>query len=134
MTHGRAWGTLNTSQQQTKGNEMAATTVTEFKTMPCTRCAGSGRIAQFQHRNGGECFRCGATGVDPVMHAVEREMSDAEVVASLANFGFEVMLTEREVSMDEVSGDDYLALFLTDDEVAAKAQAMQGARMMLAAI
>lgn len=100
--------------------------------MPCSRCAGSGRIAQFQHRNGGECFRCGATGVDPVMKVVDREMTDAEVIAALAKFGFEVMLTEREVG--DVSADDYLALFLTDEEVAERAQAMQGARMMLAAI
>lgn len=113
---------------------MAATTITEFKTMPCSRCAGSGRIAQFQHRNGGECFRCGATGIDPVMKAVEREMTDDEVIEALAKFGFEVQLNEREVKMDEVSEDDYFALFMTEEEVAARAQAMQGARMMLAAI
>lgn len=108
---------------------MAATTVTEFQAMPCSRCAGSGRIAQFQHRNGGECFRCGATGIDPVMKAVERDMTDEEVVAALAKFGFEVMLAEREVDMN-----DFSSLFLTDEEVASQAQAMKGARMMLAAI
>lgn len=108
---------------------MAATTITEFQAMPCSRCAGSGRIAQFQHRNGGECFRCGATGIDPVMKSVERDMTDDEVISALAKFGFEVMLTEREV--DE---NDFSSLFLTDDEVAERNQAMQGARMMLAAL
>lgn len=31
--------------------------------MRCPRCAGSGFLPQFQHRKGGECFACGATGV-----------------------------------------------------------------------
>ena len=59
-------------------------------------------------------------------------MADDEVISAMAKFGFEVLLTEREVS--DASADDYLALFLTDEEVAARNQAMQGARMMLAAI
>lgn len=29
----------------------------------CPRCAGEGRLSQFMHRNGGECFLCGGTGV-----------------------------------------------------------------------
>lgn len=29
----------------------------------CPRCAGSGYLPQFQHRKGGECFACGASGV-----------------------------------------------------------------------
>jgi hypothetical protein len=29
----------------------------------CPRCSGSGYLPQFQHRKGGECFACGATGV-----------------------------------------------------------------------
>lgn len=32
-------------------------------TTPCPRCAGTGRLAQFQHRKGGECFGCGGRGV-----------------------------------------------------------------------
>lgn len=32
-------------------------------TAPCPRCAGTGRLAQFQHRKGGECFGCGGRGV-----------------------------------------------------------------------
>jgi hypothetical protein len=111
---------------------MAATTITELQAMPCSRCAGSCRISQFQHRSGGECFRCGATGVDPVMKAVERDMTDEEVISTLAKFGFDVMFAEREAGY--ASEDDYLALFLTDEEVAERAQAMQGARMMLEAL
>lgn len=106
---------------------MAATTVTEFKAMPCSRCAGSGRIAQFQHRNGGECFRCGATGVDPVMQAVERDMTDTEVFAALAAQGFEVLPFSEEP-------EGMMGLFLSDEQVARKAYAAEGARMMLAAI
>lgn len=67
---------------------MAATTVTEFVAMPCSRCAGQGRIAQFQHRNGGECFRCGATGIDPQMREVERNMTMEEIIAA---FPFEII-------------------------------------------
>ena len=29
----------------------------------CPKCSGTGRLPQFQHRNGGECFLCGATGI-----------------------------------------------------------------------
>lgn len=29
----------------------------------CPRCMGEGRIAQFQHRKGGECFTCGGSGI-----------------------------------------------------------------------
>lgn len=29
----------------------------------CPRCMGSGRIAQFTHRKGGECFLCGGSGL-----------------------------------------------------------------------
>ena len=29
----------------------------------CPKCAGRGYLPQFQHRKGGECFACGATGV-----------------------------------------------------------------------
>ena len=29
----------------------------------CPRCAGRGYLPQFQHRKGGECFLCCATGV-----------------------------------------------------------------------
>ena len=106
---------------------MAATTVTEFKAMPCSRCAGSGRIAQFQHRNGGECFRCGATGIDPVMQAIERDMTDAEVITALAQFGFDVIAFDEEP-------EGMMGLFLSDEQVARKASAAEGARMMLASI
>lgn len=84
--------------------------------------------AQFQHRNGGECFRCGATGIDPVMKAVEREMTDDEVIDALEKFGFEVQ------PFDEDGEDGFMGLFLSDEQVARRDEAMQGARMMLAAI
>lgn len=29
----------------------------------CPKCGGEGRIAQFSHRKGGECFLCGGSGV-----------------------------------------------------------------------
>ena len=29
----------------------------------CPKCMGEGRIAQFSHRKGGECFACGGSGV-----------------------------------------------------------------------
>ena len=29
----------------------------------CPRCAGEGRLSQFMHRKGGECFLCGGSGV-----------------------------------------------------------------------
>jgi hypothetical protein len=29
----------------------------------CPRCMGAGRLAQFTHRKGGECFLCGGSGV-----------------------------------------------------------------------
>ena len=35
----------------------------ERDAMRCPRCMGEGRIAQFTHRKGGECFLCGGSGV-----------------------------------------------------------------------
>lgn len=35
----------------------------ERAAMRCPRCMGEGRIAQFTHRKGGECFLCGGSGV-----------------------------------------------------------------------
>jgi hypothetical protein len=29
----------------------------------CPKCMGEGRLSQFMHRKGGECFTCGGTGV-----------------------------------------------------------------------
>jgi DnaJ-class molecular chaperone len=29
----------------------------------CPRCMGEGRLPQFAHRKGGECFTCGGSGV-----------------------------------------------------------------------
>ena len=36
---------------------------TEAARLRCPKCAGEGRLSQFMHRNGGECFLCGGTGV-----------------------------------------------------------------------
>lgn len=29
----------------------------------CPKCMGEGRLSQFSHRKGGECFTCGGSGV-----------------------------------------------------------------------
>lgn len=31
----------------------------------CTKCNGKGKILGYSHVHGGDCFRCGATGIDP---------------------------------------------------------------------
>jgi len=105
------------------------TTVTEYTARPCSRCSGAGRIAAFQHRNGGECFRCGATGVDPTMIETTREMTDAEVIAALDARGFKIV----DVSPARPVTGDYLTdLFMTDEEVEAKTAIMAMARSLLA--
>lgn len=35
----------------------------ERAAMRCPRCMGEGRLSQFMHRKGGECFLCGGSGV-----------------------------------------------------------------------
>lgn len=40
-----------------------AARLAERAAMRCPRCAGEGRLSQFMHRNGGECFLCGGSGV-----------------------------------------------------------------------
>ena len=62
---------------------MATTTVTELKSRSCIKCGGHGFLSAFQHRKGGECFRCGASGTDPVMVEMTRDMTDEEVLAAL---------------------------------------------------
>lgn len=42
--------------------EMAAAARAKIENA-CPKCAGRGYLPQFQHRKGGECFACGATGV-----------------------------------------------------------------------
>jgi hypothetical protein len=112
-----------------KGKREMQTTITEFTARPCTRCAGSRFISQFQHRKGGECFRCGASGIDPQMIETTRDMTDAEVLAALADAGFPVMFTER-----AETGNFLTDLFPTADEMTAHAATMAGARLVLAAI
>lgn len=101
-------------------------TITEFRSIPCTKCSGTGRIPQFSHRNGGECFRCGATAIDPVMLSTTRELSDEEVVAALEMAGFPIVSTE--------APEGFMGIMLSDAQVAAQAEAMIGARLLLAAI
>jgi len=40
-----------------------AARIAELAAMRCPRCMGEGRISQFSHRKGGECFLCGGSGV-----------------------------------------------------------------------
>ena len=40
-----------------------AARIAEKEAHRCPRCMGEGRIAQFTHRKGGECFLCGGSGV-----------------------------------------------------------------------
>ena len=35
----------------------------ERAALRCPRCMGEGRLPQFAHRKGGECFLCGGSGV-----------------------------------------------------------------------
>jgi hypothetical protein len=104
---------------------MASLTVAEYKPLVCAKCGGAGRVSAFQHIKGGECFRCGGSGTDPVMVEAERQLTDDEVLAALARAGMPVAFPEREVN----SLDD---LFLSDDEVANHKQLMAGARIALA--
>jgi hypothetical protein len=40
-----------------------AARVAERAAMRCPRCMGEGRIPQFTHCKGGECFLCGGSGI-----------------------------------------------------------------------
>lgn len=42
--------------------EMAAENATRAA-LRCPRCMGEGRLSQFMHHKGGECFLCGGSGV-----------------------------------------------------------------------
>lgn len=105
------------------------TTITEYSRRHCSRCGGEGRISAFQHRKGGECFRCGGSGLDPVMVETTRAMTDEEVLAALAAAGFPVIFAER-----PATGDFLADLFLSPDELAERAAVMAGARAFLAAL
>ena len=107
---------------------MTTTTVTEYTARLCSRCGGAGRIAAFQHRNGGECFRCGATGVDPKMIETTREMTDAEVIAALDARGF-VIVDFTPARSD--TGDYLTDLFMNDEQVEAEKTVMTMARLLL---
>jgi hypothetical protein len=101
-------------------------TITELRSIPCTKCSGRGRIPQFAHRNGGECFRCGATSIDPVMVATTRDMTDDEVVSALDMAGFPIIVP--------AAADGFLGLFMSDAQIDARVTMMSGARSFLAAL
>lgn len=103
------------------------TTVTDYKPRTCGKCGGSGTLSSYQHHKGGVCFRCAGTGNDPQMIAVEREMTNAEVISALETAGFPIMRT-----MSAPTGDEVLDLLFPLEEITP--DAMTGARMMLAAI
>ena len=102
------------------------TVITEYKARNCTKCGGKGFLSSFQYNKGGECFRCGASGTDPIMVEVSRKMTDSEVVAALEVAGFPIIRTAAEPTgtfLDEL----FPFAAMTADE-------MTGARMMLAAL
>lgn len=65
---GEADATAETPAQQA-AREIAEMTaeraarIAEEVARRCPRCMGEGRLAQFTHRKGGECFACGGTGL-----------------------------------------------------------------------
>ena len=104
------------------------TTITEYRKTICPRCFGRGYLPQFQHRKGGECFACGATGHGQPQ-PYERPMTDDEVIAALAEHGFTIIETTR-----AETGNWLVDLFGTPEEQAEHAETMKGARILLAAI
>lgn len=103
------------------------TTATEYKARFCGKCGGAGVLSGYQYHKGGVCFRCGGTGNDPQMIEVERDLTDAEVIAALETAGFPIMRT-----MAAPTGDEMLDLLFPLEAITAAE--MTGARMMLAAI
>jgi len=95
------------------------TTVTEYVARPCCKCGGAKFLSAFQHIKGGECFRCGATGEDPVMASIERPMTYAELCAVSEAQGFPVVRPE--------TGDWLVDLFASPEEI-------EGLRQFVAAL
>ena len=103
-------------------------TISELVSRPCIKCVGLGFLSAFQHYKGGECFRCGASGNDPVMKEVIREATDDEVVAEMNAYGFDVIFNEPEANPEA----DWLeALFGSEEYQRERAEAMNGARVAL---
>lgn len=113
-------------ETDTNGDTDMNLTITKFRSIPCSKCGGRGFLPQFQYHKSGECFRCGTSGFDPVMLPTTRDMTDEEVVAALEFAGFPIVSTE------EPAG--FMGIMLSEAQVAAQAEAMIGARLLLAAI
>ena len=103
------------------------TIITEYKAQSCIRCSGKGFLSSFQYHKGGECFRCGATGVDPAMKEVSRDMTDAEIIAALETVGFPIIRTAA-----EPTGESFLDMLFPFKEITA--DEIAGARLLLAAV
>lgn len=103
---------------------MAKTTITEYADRPCYKCGGAGYLSQFQHRKGGECFACGATGKGASVVVGERDMEYHEIVAELRLRGIEIV----DLNSVEYTEDNFLEMFNFDPAI------VEGSRMMLAAI
>lgn len=106
---------------------MAKTTITEYADRPCYKCGGAGFLSQFQHRKGGECFACGATGKGASVVTGERDMEYHEIVAELRLRGIEVVDTTPRA---EITDDNWMTeLFRPIDPAV-----IEGARLALAAL
>jgi hypothetical protein len=97
-------------------------TVNTFKTVECSRCGGTGRIASYQHIKAGECFKCHGAGTEQA--ATVRYMTDSEVLAALEERGFPVLMHTPKGT------GDWLADMFTSSEVLN--ETMLGARLLLA--
>ena len=103
-------------------------TVTEYKSTPCARCGGQGSIPYFRHVKAGECFACRGTGLG-VPVAIERPMTDLEVIDALAAKGFPIVHIETAPDLSDAA---YLtSLFEADYDHEAF---IAGARAMLEGI
>jgi hypothetical protein len=101
------------------------TTITQYADRPCYKCGGAGFLSQFQHRKGGECFACGATGKGASVVTGERDMEYHEIVAELRLLGIEIV----DLAPVEYNEDNFLDMFKPLDPAI-----VEGARMLLAAI
>lgn len=51
------------AQDKADNAARVATLAAEKIANRCPKCMGTGRLSQFSHRKGGECFTCGGTGL-----------------------------------------------------------------------
>ena len=62
----------------------------EADIIACTRCGGTGIIAEYAYYQGGRCFRCGGSGNDPQKKQL---LEPAEVYRETVVAGRKVVLT-----------------------------------------